>query len=91
MWNLMQEKTIALIKKFEKEQRVRVGTQDTDNLPMYWEVPIWMTKAADYQWMSGKPDISRVWGRKYLTTPTADGQVLVVRNPQKSNAFSIES
>jgi hypothetical protein len=50
-----------------------------------------MTKEADYQWMTGKSDVPRVWGRRYLTTPTAGGQVMVVRNPQKSNAFTTET
>jgi hypothetical protein len=88
---MMEQKTIDLVKQFEKEHGMRVETHESHEHPVFWEVTVWMTKTADYQWMSGKKDIPRVWGRKYLTTPTAEGQVLVVRNPQKSNAFTAES
>jgi hypothetical protein len=88
---MMEQKTIELVKQFEKEHGMRVETHESHEHPVFWEVTVWMTKTADYQWMRGKKDIPRVWGRKYLTTPTAEGQVLVVRNPQKSNAFTAES
>lgn len=87
----MQGKTIEKVKKFEKEHGMRIETHETHENPVWWDVTVWMTKTADYQKLAGKPDLPRVWGRKYLTTPTADGQVMVVRSPQKSNAFTIET
>ena len=50
-----------------------------------------MTLAAGYEKITGKASLPRVWGRKYITTPTAGGQVLVVRNPQSSETFTTES
>jgi hypothetical protein len=87
----MQATTIEMVKEFEKKQEMRIETTELHDHPLYWDVTVWMTKSADYQRMSGKKDIPRVWGRKYLTTPTAGGQVVVVRKTQKSNSFTTES
>ncbi len=87
----MLGKTIEIVKRFEKEHGMRIETHETSENPVWWDVTVWMTKTADYQKMVGKPDLPRVWGRKYLTTPTADGRVMVVRSPQKSDAFTIET
>lgn len=87
----MQKPTIEMVKAFEKAQGVRVEAHESHDHPIYWEVTVWMTKTADYEWMTGKKEVPRVWGRKYLTTPTAGGQVMVMKNPQRSNAFTIET
>ena len=87
----MLQETIKIVKEFEKEQNIRVETHESHEHPVWWEVTVWMTTTADYQKLTKKMDIPRVWGRKYLTTPTAGGQVLVVRNPQKNDTFTLES
>lgn len=87
----MQKPTIEMVKAFEKAHDVRVEAHESHEHPIYWEVTVWMTKTADYEWMTGKKDVPRVWGRKYLTTPTASGQVMVMKNPQRSNAFTLET
>jgi hypothetical protein len=87
----MQKPTIERVKAFEKAHGVRVEAHESFEHPIYWEVTVWMTKTADYEWMTGKKDVPRVWGRKYLTTPSAHGQVMVMKNPQRSNAFTLET
>ena len=79
------------MKQFEREHGLRIETHESYEHPVYWEVTVWMTKTADYEKITGKADLPRIWGRKYLTTPTAEGQVLVIRNPQKSDVFTVES
>ena len=87
----MKQDTLTMVKQFEKEHAVRIETHESTEHPVYWEVTVWMTRSADYQKITGKADLPRVWGRKYVTTPTAQGQVLVIRNPQKSDIFTVES
>ena len=87
----MKEETLGNVKRFEKEHSVRIETHESYEHPVFWEVTVWMTKTADYEKATGKADLPRVWGRRYLTTPTAGGQVLVIRNPQKSDIYSVES
>jgi hypothetical protein len=87
----MKQKTFKMVKQFEKEHSVRIETHEPPEHPVYWEVTVWMTKLADYEKITGKADLPRVWARKYITTLTAGGQVLVIRNPQKSNTFTVES
>ncbi len=87
----MQKPTIEMVKTFEKAYGVRVEAHESHEHPIYWEVTVWMTKTSDYEWMTGKKDVPRVWGRKYLTTPSAHGQVMVMKNPQRSNAFTLET
>lgn len=88
---MVNPKTIEMVKEFEKEYRVRIETHESHEHPVYWEVMVWMTKTADYAKITGKADLPRVWGRKYVSTPMAGGQVLVIRNPQKSDIFTVES
>lgn len=88
---MVQPKTFEMVKQFEKKHNVRVEVHELHEHPVFWEVTVWMTKTADYEKVTGKPDLPRIWGRKYLTTPTAGGQVLVIRNPQKSDTFTAES
>jgi len=87
----MKQDTLKMVKQFEKDHAVRIETHESTEHPVYWEVTVWMTRSADYQKITGKADLPRVWGRKYVTTPTAQGQVLVIRNPQKSDIFTVES
>ena len=87
----MKQETIETVKRFEKEHKMRIETHESHEHPVYWEVTVWMTKTADYEKLTGKSDLPRVWGRKYLTTLTAGGQVLVIRNPQKNNTFTVET
>jgi hypothetical protein len=87
----MQPETIDLVKQFEKKYSVRVETHESYEHPVFWEVMVWMTKTADYEKATGSPDLPRIWGRKYITTPTAGGQVFVIKNPQKSDMYTIES
>jgi len=87
----VKQETIETVKRFEKEHKMRIETHESHEHPVYWEVTVWMTKTADYEKLTGKSDLPRVWGRKYLTTLTAGGQVLVIRNPQKNNTFTVET
>ena len=87
----VKKETIETVKRFEKEHTMRIETHESHEHPVYWEVTVWMTKTADYEKLTGKSDLPRVWGRKYLTTLTAGGQVLVIRNPQKNNTFTVET
>jgi len=87
----VKEKTFEMVKQFEKDHSMRIETHESHEHPVYWEVTVWMTKKADYEKITGKADLPRVWGRKYLTTPTAGGQVLVIRNPQKNDTFTVET
>jgi hypothetical protein len=84
------EKTIELVKEFEKEEGMHIETHESYKHLIFWEVTVWMTKIADFQWMTGKKDIPRAWGR-ISPPPQQKTKVLVVRNPQKSNAFAAES
>ena len=74
-----------------RAHNIRIETHESYEHPTFWEVTVWMTLAAGYEKITGKASLPRVWGRKYITTPTAGGQVLVVRNPQSSETFTTES
>jgi len=84
-------KTLALVKASERNLNIRIETHEPSEHPTFWEVTAWMTRIAEYEKMTGKADLPRVWGRKYITTPTAGGMVLVIRNPQSSDTFTTET
>lgn len=82
----MQQETIDKVRKFGAEHDMRVETHEYHEHPVFWEVTVWVTKTADYAAITGKPNVPRVWGRKYLSTPTAGGMVLVIRNPRRTTS-----
>jgi hypothetical protein len=84
-------KTLALVKASERDLNIRIETRESYDHPTFWEVTAWMTRTAEYEKMTGKADRPRVWGRKYITTPTAGGMVLVIRNPQSNDTFITET
>jgi hypothetical protein len=46
------------------------------------DVTVWMTKVVKSP---------RIWGRKFITTPGAMGEVLVIRSPQSNDIYTQES
>jgi hypothetical protein len=75
----MQKKTIDLIKKFENDHDVTIDPHEQVN---WWDVTVWMTKVVKSP---------RIWGRKFITTPGAMGEVLVIRSPQSNDIYTQES
>jgi len=84
-------KTLAKVKESERNLNIRLETHESSEHPTFWEVTAWMTRTAEYEKMTGKADLPRVCGRKYITTPTAGGMVLVIRNPQSGDTFTTET
>jgi hypothetical protein len=78
----MQEKTLELIKKFEQDYEIYVSA--TEALT-YWVVYARVTRSP----LAGISHPHH--GIKYVTGPNEDGNVLVLRNPFVSDAYSAES
>ena len=80
----MQEKTLELIKKFEQDNEIYLSATDAQT---YWIVYARVTK--EDAGPEGPHNLHR--GVKYVSGPNEDGNVLVMRDPFISNAYSVES
>ncbi|RPI39835.1 MAG: hypothetical protein EHM53_04310 [Methanoregulaceae archaeon] len=78
----MQEKTLELIKKFEQDYEINVSV--TEALT-YWIVYARIQKSP----ADGTHHLHH--GRKYVSGPNEDGNVLVLRDPFVSDVYSAET
>jgi hypothetical protein len=78
----MQEKTRELIKKFEQDYEISVSA--TEALT-YWVVYARIQKTHE----EGPHHLHH--GIKYVSGPNEDGNVLILRDPSVSDAYSAES
>jgi hypothetical protein len=79
----MQAKTLELIKKFEQDNEIYVSA--TEALT-YWVVYARVTRNQE------EGEIHHLHhGRKYVSGPNEDGNVLIMRDPFASDAYSAES
>jgi hypothetical protein len=78
----MQEKTLELIKKFEQDYEIYVSA--TEALT-YWVIYARVPRSQE----EGTHHLHH--GRKYVSGPNEDGNVLVLRDPFVSDAYSVES
>ncbi|MGB9177428.1 MAG: hypothetical protein WCB46_11955 [Methanoregula sp.] len=79
----MQAKTLELIKKFEQDNEIYVSA--TEALT-YWVVYARVTRSRE------EGEIHHLHhGRKYVSGPNEDGNVLILRDPFVSDAYSAES
>jgi hypothetical protein len=78
----MKESTLELIKKFEEDYEIYVsGTEALTYWIVYARVPRSQTGGIHHLHH----------GIKYVTGPNEDGNVLVLRDPFVSDAYSVES
>ena len=78
----MNDTTRELIKKFEQENETYVGV--SDNLT-FWIITARIRKAAE------KSTHHLHFGRKYISGPTMEGNVLVLPDPENSDDAFAES
>ncbi|HVP96098.1 hypothetical protein [Methanoregula sp.] len=78
----MEEKTLELMKKFEQDHEVYVSA--TDKLT-YWIIHARIPKGG----AQGVHNLHK--GRQYVSGPNQDGNVLVIPDPDNSEAYLAES
>jgi hypothetical protein len=78
----MEEKTRELLKKFEQEHEIYVSA--TDKLT-YWIIYARIPKSRE----QGVHNLHI--GRKYVSGPNEDGNVLILPDPDNSEAYLVES
>ena len=78
----MKETTLELIKKFEEDYEISISATE---VLTYWVVYARIPQAHE----EGPHHLHH--GIKYVTGPNEDGNVLVLRDPFVSDAYSAES
>jgi hypothetical protein len=78
----MKETTQELIKKFEQDYEIYIGA--TDALT-YWVIHARVPKSQE----EGLHHLHL--GKKYVAGPNQDGNVLVIPDPRRSDAYTVES
>ena len=78
----MQQKTLELLKKFQEENEIYVSATD---LLTYWVV------FARIQMQHEEGPHHMHHGIRFVTGPEEEGNVLVMRDPEKSDQYSAES
>ncbi|MDD1694573.1 MAG: hypothetical protein LUQ71_07595 [Methanoregula sp.] len=77
----MREAISELLKKFEQEHEIYVDAQDLES---YWVINARVPKRTETLHNAHR-------GRKYITTRNEGGSVLIVPNPQVSDAYFVEN
>lgn len=77
----MQEQTREILKKFEQDHEVYI---DAQNLESYWVINARIPKKTESMHHTHQ-------GRKYVTTRNEGGSVLILPNPEISNAYFVEN
>jgi len=78
----MEDKTTELIKQFEQENEIYVGV--TDKLT-FWIIAARIKKTEE------KGTHHLHFGRRYISGPTMEGNVLVLPDPENSDAAFVET
>jgi len=78
----MEDKTQKLLKKFEQENEIYVGVSDKLT---FWIIEARIKKTAE------KGTHHLHFGRKYISGPTMEGNVLVLPDPENSDSAFAES
>ena len=78
----MREATQELIKKFEQDYDISVGASD---MLTYWVLHVRAPKG-------DREEIHHTHhGKKYISGPNEDGNVLILPNPALSDAYQVEA
>jgi hypothetical protein len=80
--NTVGEKTQQLLKKFEQDYEVNV---DATNALTYWIIHARIPKSQE-EGLHHLP-----LGKKYISGPNQDGNVLILPDPRISDAYQVES
>ena len=79
---IMEEKTLELMKKFEQDNEVYVSATDKQT---YWIIYARIPKGGN----QGVHNLHR--GRKYVSGPNEEGNVLILPDPDNSENYLVES
>jgi hypothetical protein len=79
----MEEKTLELLKKFEQDNEVYVSATDKQT---YWIIYARIPKGRRAE---GVHNLHQ--GRKYVSGPNEDGNVLILSDPDNSENYLVES
>ncbi len=78
----MKEQTQALVKKFEQDYEIYISA--TDALT-YWIIHARVPKSHE----EGLHHLHL--GKKYVSGPNQEGNVLIISDPERSDAYTVES
>ncbi|MEI8331388.1 MAG: hypothetical protein WCF90_07040 [Methanomicrobiales archaeon] len=78
----MKEQTQALVKKFEQDYEIYINTTDAlTNWIFHARVPKGPEERLHHTHL----------GKKYVSGPTLEGNVLIISDPDRSDAYTVES